>query len=92
MSVIHIVDTDFNESIEYDINYSYTRTRLAKAIIQVYEKRNLNVGANLALAFNYFHWQYNEDIPIDDIIYMCEKDIPEYSKYADDVKKYLMLT
>jgi hypothetical protein len=63
---------------------------VATAVIQEYSKRNLNVAANLALAFVW----YNEQYPI----WSTQKSIdynkmenPFFLPYEQDLQKYLVL-
>jgi hypothetical protein len=84
-----IYDSDFeNEKIEIEVkkvtkSFNPFQLECVKCIIDVYEKRNLNVAHII------FKWitstgniKYLQDI---------KNHLPEYSKYAEDVEKYLML-
>ena|SRR5271165_3058051 len=92
----HVKDDDFVQIIERDfvvgdVKHPLIRVIMAHAVIETYEKRNLNVPANLALAFKWFFEIYAGKVSIEDIIKYNKRDNPLYAKYADDVDKYLML-
>ena len=78
-----IVDTDF---IENQVANNW------EAFFSVYEKRGLNVAANVALMFRHMKNEYNRImwITIDVLVAENERN-PLYSKYANDINKYLML-
>jgi hypothetical protein len=79
-----ISDTDFTENIT--LNHG---AGVGEAVIETYEKRNLNVPTNLVRAFKYFCKAHLNDMEgiIDFNMNRCSK----YKKYAGDVQKYLML-
>ncbi len=60
------------------------------AVIEVYEKRNLNVAANLIRTILYLHKQY-PDYSIQEIIEENRKYDPKFSLYEEDLNKYLCL-
>jgi|SRR5271165_2841680 len=72
---IKIIDTDFEDIAEC--------WSVFQAIVDVYERRNLNVAANLAI---YIHNNPNVMQTYD-----YYKSTPEFFKYVDQVNKYLML-
>jgi hypothetical protein len=58
------------------------------ALIKEYSKRNMNVAANLAVAFVW----YNKKFPhhsIQDTINFSKKYSPRFKKYEKDLQKYL---
>jgi hypothetical protein len=60
------------------------------AIIQEYGKRNLNIAANLAIAFVWFNKKY----PVWSIEAMMDenkKHNPVFQRYEEDFQKYLVL-
>jgi hypothetical protein len=63
---------------------------LGVAIIQEYSKRNLNVAANLAVAFVWYNKEY-PDCPIQQLIDSNKKYNPLFSQYEKDLQKYLVL-
>ena len=71
-----IIDSDFEE--------------VAVAVIEVYEKRNLNVAANLLKFILYLHKQ-NPHCTIQEIIEANRKDNPKFAQYEEDLNKYLVL-
>ena len=60
------------------------------AVIEVYEKRNLNVAANLLAAILYLHKLYPH-YPIQEIIEANRKDNPKFAQYEEDLNKYIPL-
>jgi hypothetical protein len=63
---------------------------IATAIIHEYSKRNLNVAANLAVAFVWFNKQH-PNWSIQYIIDHNKKHTPLFQQYEDDLQKYLVL-
>lgn len=84
-----VFDTDFTEIHEVDLikmsNHPYA-CECVKVIIHVYENKKLNVAANIAVWLMGVYLG-NPKPSLEE----CKKYVPEYSKYADDVEKYLML-
>ena len=76
--------TDDNFIIKY--NGPFTWVDITNKIIEEYEKRNLNVAANLILWFRH----YSCDI-IQEQIFWATKHIENYDKYKDEIEKYLLL-
>lgn len=66
---------------------------IAKDIIDVYEPRNLNVAANIVLVFIWCSSRYGWDVEggVAKAVENTKKGCPEFSKYADEVDKYLLL-
>ncbi|SRR5258708_23805076 len=62
---------------------------VAAAVIDTYEKRNLNVAANLIRAFIWQNKKY--DWPISEIIKWNKQFNPKFAKYEEDINKYLIL-
>jgi hypothetical protein len=77
-----LVDTDF---VEDGIDTSETGWG---TIIQVYERRNLNVPFNLMKAVSWFC--SGASLKISWQILCCKRE-PEFAKYEQEVQKYLML-
>jgi hypothetical protein len=63
---------------------------IVTAVIQEYSKRNLNVAANLALAFVWWLEQ-NPSWSIQQIINGSKIYNPPFSQYEKDLQKYLVL-
>ena|SRR5271165_1486061 len=83
-----LYDTDFIDHQRVDLIKSSNPYvfECIELIIITYEKRNLNVAYNIAL------WLMNTyTTKIEEYIEECKKILPEYSKYANDVEKYLIL-
>ncbi|SRR5258708_26539550 len=59
------------------------------AIIDTYEKRNLNVAANLIRALIWLSKEYG--LPISYIINWNKQYNPKFAKYEDQINKYLIL-
>lgn len=65
-------------------------------IFSIYKSRELNVGANMALAFKYWS-NYcsgpdaDYELTVQEIIEDNELHNPLYPKYKDDIEKYLLL-
>ena len=76
--ITKIIDSDFEEvGVE------------VAAVIEAYEKRNLNVAANLMLAMLYISkkWKYS----VQQIINWNKQYNPKYAKYEKDIEKYMVL-
>ncbi|SRR5258708_7581834 len=58
-------------------------------VIDTYEKRNLNVAANLIRSFIWYSKKYN--YPISDVVNWNKQYNPKFAKYEEDVNKYLIL-
>ena len=77
-----IIDSDFETHI-FVINNA-----VETAIIQEYEKRNLNVVANLIRAVIFAITKQKETI---DLIIRWNEEYPEFQKYKQDLEKYICL-
>ena len=78
-----IIDSDF-EDVGVAVGFGVA------AIIEVYEKRNLNVAANLMKTILYLHKQY-PDYSIQEIIEYNRKYNPKFAQYEEDINRYLLL-
>jgi hypothetical protein len=62
---------------------------LIRMLIRVYEEKNLNVAANIYLAMRHnfltFGW------PINPQIQFFEKKLKDFSKYKNDIQKYILI-
>ena len=85
-----IIDSDFEEvAVEVGVAVP-VGVEVAVAVIEVYEKRNLNVAANLLKFILYLHKQY-PDYSIQKIIKDNRKYNPKFPKYEEDLNKYMVL-
>jgi hypothetical protein len=80
-----IIDSDFVEEVATN---GANVCSLVSALIEVYEKQNLNVAANLALLFQYYHDR--SGIKISFLINLNKKYNSKYLKYADAVENYMV--
>lgn len=82
-----ITDTDFVETGTFE-----EAVGTGVAVIDVYEKRNLNVAANLAIALK---WQSNNHeiygFDIQHYLNWNKEYNPKFLKYEQDIQKYLLL-
>jgi hypothetical protein len=62
---------------------------VAVAVIQEYSERNLNVAANLVVAFNWISKQWKGSVK--DIIDFNKRHNYRFSRYEEDCQKYLVL-
>jgi hypothetical protein len=86
---VELVDDDFREKIIYDkFGLEYIETALS-GLIDIYEKRNLPVAANLTKAIIWIANEY-KTFTIGVIIKHC-KNNPKFAKYEKDIEKYLLL-
>jgi hypothetical protein len=82
-----VEDDDFTETIslhnEIDINFDYNKITkiIFKEIIKLYEKKGLNVAANIVALMAKHNSRYKNIL----------EDIEEYKKYSNQVEKYLLL-
>jgi|SRR5271165_3215220 len=74
----HLIDTEFENIIRADTYW--------QAIIAEYEKRNLNVASNLAIAYDHMKLLYQTDKEC--TFYMFKASNGKYDK---EIEKYLML-
>ena len=91
-----IVDTEFTETAVGAVAAAAAAVALAlavaaeeAAVINIYSKRNLNVAKNLVIYLKYAekHWRW--EIP--ELISWCKQYTPNFSKYEQDIHKYLLL-
>lgn len=80
---IVINDSDFQEIINPNIYFIHSK------IIDVYEKRNLNVSKNFALFLNFY--MKNSIHSINEMFDYIKSNCIKYSKYEIEIQKYLML-
>ena len=83
-----ITDSDFEEFV-VEVRVEVV-VEVGIAVIDVYEKRNLNVAANLLAAILYLHKLYPH-YPIQEIIEANRKDNPKFAQYEEAIQKYLPL-
>jgi hypothetical protein len=62
---------------------------IVQAVINTYEKRNLEVAPNLVKAILW--WNKESGYPVDIIINTMKEQYPMYCKYDDQVRKYLTI-
>ena len=77
---IHLVDSDFEETSHHN--------HIGDAVVDVYEKRNLNVAANLVRSFLLWSKKYNHDIGT---VIARNEAHHKHPKYKEDIDKYLLL-
>ena len=82
-----IIDSDFEEVV---VVVGVGVWVEVAAVIEVYEKRNLNVAANLLKFILYLHKQY-PDYSIQQIIEDNRKYNPKFAQYEEDINRYLLL-
>ena len=82
ISQFKIIDSDFEEVAVVDCLWA--AIGLWIAIIETYEKRNLNVAANLVLAFLHYHKVY-PDSPLMSVIDFNKGKNPKFAKYEKEV-------
>jgi hypothetical protein len=91
-----IIDSEFEEVVVGVVVWVEVAVGVAVAvgvevaIIDAYEKRNLNVAANLMKAILYHHKKYPH-ISVPQIIEWNKKYNPKFAKYETDLQKYLCL-
>ena len=82
-----IIDDNFTETPETHIG------SICLAAIKVYERRRLDVAPNLFRALRYHtnlltnNWFGN----LRSVINYCNREYPEYRKYANEIEKYIVL-
>ena len=84
-----IVDSEFEEIDGVAGGSGGTTVGAGVAVIDTYEKRNLNVAVNLVKAFTWKSKKYNWEIS--KIIRWNKQYNPKFAKYEEDVNKYLIL-
>ena len=92
---LKIIDSDFEE-VEVEVGFGFGFEVGVEvwvgvaAIIELYEKRNLNVAANLMKTILYLHKLYPV-YSIQEIIEYNRKYNPKFAQYQNDIDKYLCL-
>ncbi len=84
-----IIDSEFEEIGAVACVGAGVSVSPAAAVIDTYEKRNLNVAANLVRAFIWQNKEYGWSIS--DIIKYNEQYNPKFAKYEEQINKYLIL-
>ncbi|SRR5258708_954563 len=84
-----IVDSEFEEIGVVGIVSAVTGIDTIAGIIDTYEKRRLNVAANLIRAFIWQNKEYSW--PISDIVKDNKRYNPKFAKYEEQINKYLTL-
>ena len=79
-----ITDSDFEE-----VGLERSPGGAWAGVIDTYEKRNLNVAANLMRAFVWYSKKYNW--PIELVISHNKQYNPKFAKYEKDLEKYMVL-
>src|SRR5258708_14035555 len=79
----NLIDSEFKEI------FGDFEAGIGSFVIDIYEKRNLNVAANLAKAFIWYGKKYN--LAVRDLIKYNKQYDPRFSKYEEDVNRYLIL-
>ncbi len=86
-----IIDSDFEEVVVgVEVGVRVVRVGVGIAVIDTYEKRNLNVAANLMLAFLYFHKLYPTN-SIQQIIEWNKQHNPKFAQYEENVENLMVL-
>jgi hypothetical protein len=86
-----IIDSEFGTiSRGTEINGVWYSDMIGVAVIQEYSRRNLNVAANLAIAFVWCSKQYTL-WSIQKIIDDNKKYNPLFPPYEEDLQKYMVL-
>ena len=84
-----IIDSDFEEVVVVVVVGVGVWVEVA-AVIEVYEKRNLNVAANLIKTILYLHKLFPY-YSIQQIIEWNKQHNPKFTQYEEDLNKYLCL-
>jgi len=84
---VTIVDDDFFETKTVFANVATEAAAIA--LIDIYSQKNLNVAGNLALLMRYVEHNFPA-LDINLQIRAYQNNIPEYSKYHDQVMGYLV--
>jgi hypothetical protein len=84
-----LTDSEFGTVLGiFSDDFSYNMFEMA--IIQEYSERNLNVAANLAIAFVWYN-KLNPDLSIQHLIDENKEYNPFFKQYEEDIQKYLLL-
>ncbi len=68
---------------------AHAGVNIGVAVIDTYEKRNLNVAANLVKSFIWYSRKYGWSIRY--IVKENKQYNPKFAKYEKDIEKYLVL-
>ena len=86
-----LTDSDFGTVYGSEIGIeNWIVTELGVAVIQEYSKRNLNVAANLAVAFVWFNKLHSWYL-VEKMIENSKNHNPLFLPYEEDIQKYLPL-
>lgn len=81
-----LVDSDFRERGRVKVSLPWIE--IVDAIVDIYDKRKLNVAVNIAYALNW----YNRDFGHLLVAMIADnKDNPNYLKYKEQIEKYMVL-
>ena len=88
-----IIDSDFKEvgvALGLFVGVAVAvGVEVAVAVIDTYEKRNLNVAANLMLVIIYISKEYG--VSVQQIINYNKQYNPKFAQYEEDLEKYMVL-
>jgi hypothetical protein len=85
-----IIDSDFEEvAVEVAEVGVAVGVEVEVAVIDVYERRNLNVAANLMLAILYISKEYGYSVQ--EFINRNKQYNPKFTKYEKELEKYMVL-
>ena len=85
-----IIDSDFEEIVVGVAVGVAVVGGVGVAVIDTYEKRNLNVAKNLMLAILWHHKKYPY-VSVADIVRYNKQCNPKFAKYEEELSKYLSL-
>ena len=88
-----LIDSDFIEEFSSEIGREGYFVRFITLLIDVYEKRNLNVASNIMKAIIFHHKTQcnNADITVLEIVGWNKRYNTKFSKYEKELEKYLCL-
>jgi hypothetical protein len=84
-----LTDSEFGTVLGKKLFASWFPVGVALAVIQEYSRRNLNVAANLAVAFNWY--SKNGGLSVQETINYNKTYNHLFSQYEKDLQKYLVL-
>lgn len=91
MFISYVYTGKFKEGIflikDYDFQEQVNSNSVWEAIINVYEKRKLNVSKNLALSIIFYMKDYFGQL--NDIITFMQNNCSKYKKYEKETQEYL---
>jgi hypothetical protein len=82
----NIVDSEWEEMVSCNLNSGID---IVNPFIEVYERRELNVGANLAALCQHISKRFKIETGI--FVKNSTRSSDAFAKYAEDVQKYLLL-